>query len=183
MLKYIENIQHKSFWSNSSSTTFLQTNMSTLHSGKVRGQIWTHLILKLEVRWVLNNWGKTEAFRCFFTEYKSVEIWLRYKHFGDFPKSKILAGMLKNLAAHHKCTFPLCNVVIFYWIWTQSLPTQLHKSIIDHVRPKYQAHEMLLHLKSFEFKLFINNTKLRSNRYLLARYSINTWLSIGTCNF
>ena len=32
-----------------------------MHNGKVHGQIWTHLILKLEVRWVLNNWGKTEA--------------------------------------------------------------------------------------------------------------------------
>ena len=71
-----------------------------LHSGKVRGQIWTFLKLKLEVRWMLKNWGKTEAFRCFFTECKSVEIWLRYKHFSDPPNSKIIAGMLKNLAAH-----------------------------------------------------------------------------------
>ena len=72
----------------------------TLHNGKVRGQIWTFLKLKLELRWVLRNWGKTEAFRCFFTECKSVEIWLRYKHFSDPPNSKIIAGMLKNLAAH-----------------------------------------------------------------------------------
>ena len=27
----------------------------------------------------------------FLTEYKSVEIWLRYKHFSDFPNSKIIA--------------------------------------------------------------------------------------------
>ena len=33
-------------------------------------QIWTFLRLKLEVRWVLNNWGKTEAFRCFFYRLK-----------------------------------------------------------------------------------------------------------------
>ena len=37
----------------------------------------------------------------FFTEYKSVEILLSYKHFSDFLNSKIVAGMLKNLAAHH----------------------------------------------------------------------------------
>ena len=74
--------------------------IAPLHNGKVRGQIWTFLKLKLEVRWVLRNWGKTEAFRCFFTECKSVEIWLRYKHFSDPPNSKIIAGMLKNLAAH-----------------------------------------------------------------------------------
>ena len=37
----------------------------------------------------------------FFTECKSVEIWLRYKHFSNFPNSKIIAGMLKNLAAHY----------------------------------------------------------------------------------
>ena len=73
---------------------------SSLHCGKVRGQIWTFLKLRLEVRWVLKNWGKTEAFRCFFTECKFVEIWLRYKHFSDPPNSKIIAGMLKNLAAH-----------------------------------------------------------------------------------
>ena len=72
----------------------------SVHNGKVRGQIWTFLKLKLELRWVLRNWGKTEAFRCFFTECKSVEIWLRYKHFSDPPNSKIIAGMLKNLAAH-----------------------------------------------------------------------------------
>ena len=50
----------------------------TLHNGNLRGQIW--------------NLG------VFFTEYKSVEIWLKYKHFSDFPNSKIIAGMLKNLA-------------------------------------------------------------------------------------
>ena len=85
------------------------TIISAVHSGKVRGQIWTFLKLMLEVRWVLKNWGKTEAFRCFFTECKSIEIWLRYKHFSDFPNSKIIAEMLKNLAAHHWCTFPFCN--------------------------------------------------------------------------
>ena len=71
-----------------------------LHNGKVRGQIWTHLILKLEVRWVHNNWGKTEAKWRFFTEFKSIEIWLSYKQKCDFPNSKIFAEMLKNLAAH-----------------------------------------------------------------------------------
>ena len=30
-----------------------------------------------------------------FTEYKSIDIWLRYKDFSDFPNSKIIAGMLK----------------------------------------------------------------------------------------
>ena len=29
----------------------------TVHNGNLRGQIWTFLTLKLEVRWVLNNWG------------------------------------------------------------------------------------------------------------------------------
>ena len=82
---------------------------TTLHNGKVRGQIWTNLILKLEVRWVLNNWGKTEAKWRFFTEFKSIEIWLSYKQKCDFPNSKIFAEMLKNLAAHHYYTFPLCN--------------------------------------------------------------------------
>ena len=70
-----------------------------VHNGKVRGQTWTIQILKLEVRWVLNKWGKTEANRCFFTELKSVEIWLRYKHFCVSPNSKIIAKMLKVLAA------------------------------------------------------------------------------------
>ena len=37
----------------------------------------------------------------FFTEYKSIDIWLRYKDFSDFPNSKIIAGMLGNLAVHH----------------------------------------------------------------------------------
>ena len=46
---------------------------------------------------------------CFFTEYKSVEIWLRCKYFSDFPNSKIIAVMLKNLAALYQCTFPLCT--------------------------------------------------------------------------
>ena len=71
-----------------------------MHSGNVRGQIWTFLKLKLEVRWVLNNWGKTEAKWPFFTEFKSIEIWLSYKQKCDFPNSKIFAEMLKNLAAH-----------------------------------------------------------------------------------
>ena len=57
---------------------------------------------------MLNDCGKTVAFRCSFTEYKSVEIWLRYEHFSNFPNSKIIAGMLKNLAVHHLSTFPLC---------------------------------------------------------------------------
>ena len=64
----------------------VDVHVNTMHNGNLRGQIWTFLILKLEVRWVLHNWGKTEAFRCFFTEYKSIEIWLRYKHFSDFSK-------------------------------------------------------------------------------------------------
>ena len=58
-----------------------------------------NLKLKLEVRWVLQNWGKTEAFRCFLRKWKSVKNWLRYKQFSDFPNSKIFAGMLKKLAA------------------------------------------------------------------------------------
>ena len=54
--------------------------------------------LKLEVRWVLQNWGKTEAFGCFLRKWKSVKNWLRYKQFSVFPDSKIFAGMLKKMA-------------------------------------------------------------------------------------
>ena len=67
-----------------------------------------NLKLKLEVRWVLQNWGKTEAFRCFLRKWKSVKNWLRYKQFSDFPNSKIFAGMLKKTG---RATFPLCNAL------------------------------------------------------------------------
>ena len=93
-----------------------------LHSGKVRGQIWTFLKLKLEMRWVLKNWGKTEAFRCFLRKWKSVKNWLRYKQFSDFPNSKIFAGMLKKLAAQlSHCAAPSTRRDMRFSVFTNNI--------------------------------------------------------------
>ena len=81
-----------------------------------------NLKLKLEVRWVLQNWGKTEAFRCFLRKWKSVKNWLRYKQFSDFPNSKIFAGMLKKLAAQlSHCAVPSTRRDMRFSVFTNNI--------------------------------------------------------------
>ena len=81
-----------------------------------------NLKLKLEVRWVLQNWGKTEAFRCFLRKWKSVKNWLRYKQFSDFPNSKIFAGMLKKLAAQlSHCAMPCTRRDMRFSVFTNNI--------------------------------------------------------------
>ena len=81
-----------------------------------------NLKLKLEVRWVLQNWGKTEAFRCFLRKWKSVKNWLRYKQFSDFPNSKIFAGMLKKLAAQlSHCATPSTRRDMRFSVFTNNI--------------------------------------------------------------
>ena len=81
-----------------------------------------NLKLKLEVRWVLQNWGKTEAFRCFLRKWKSVKNWLRYKQFSDFPNSKIFAGMLKKLAAQlSHCAAPCTRRDMRFSVFTNNI--------------------------------------------------------------
>ena len=81
-----------------------------------------NLKLKLEVRWVLQNWGKTEAFRCFLRKWKSIKNWLRYKQFSDFPNSKIFAGMLKKLAAQlSHCAMPCTRRDMRFSVFTNNI--------------------------------------------------------------
>ena len=94
-----------------SNVLILISNVQNLYSNaqwEFARPVLKNLKLKLEVRWVLQNWGKTEAFRCFLRKWKSVKNWLRYKQFSDFPNSKIFAGMLKKTG---RATFPLCNAL------------------------------------------------------------------------